>query len=268
MLVLREDRSVQTAARHFIHNVNGALKRADSEVAIQRAAIGDDRNLAEAYPDKLFTQYESDVDRVNESVERFLESDVSMRAVILEISSQANTALISIETKVSQHKGVNAIMDRKIDEQLLELFERVTDIAGFVEASRNAKTEKVQELLESPSPSRLTGLLDVEFTQKSAADAVSRRVYEHFMDIAEAGDGDAEGVSLDDEIFAETEVVVNDVVTEPCKSNARDMFRDNVSLKELTGTVIPKVSDEIVAKVASKSLKLVEDQLDDVGVGV
>lgn len=261
MLILREDHSIQTAARHFIHHVNGALKSADSAVAIARAEQGDGALLQEAYPDKLFSQYENETDRVNEAVERFLESDVSMRAVILEVSSQFNSSLIAIEVKVAQHKGVNAVMDRVIDEKLIELFEKATDMAGFIEASRDAKTAKVQSLLDNPSPTTMTKLLDIEFTQKSATDAISRTIYNRYVDLVEAGDGDADSVSWEDEIVQETEVVITDVVYEPALNNAKSMFRQNASLKELTNTVIPKVSNEIVDKVSTKVLKVVEDQM-------
>lgn len=261
MLILREDHSIQTAARHFIHHINGALKSADSAVAIARAEQGDSELLREAYPDKLFSQYENETDRVNEVVERFMESGVSMHAVVLEVSSQFNASLIAIEVKVAQHKGVNSVIDRVIEEKLIELFEKATDIAGFIDASRDAKTGKVQLLLDNPSPTTLTKLLGIDFTQKSATDAISRTIYNRYVDLVEAGDGDADSVSWEDEIFQETEGFITDVVYEPALNNAKSMFRQNESLKELTNTVIPKVSNDIIDKVSAKVLEVVEDQM-------
>lgn len=251
-LILKNDDAFRVASRHFIHTLNSQLESADRQLDTLRdeaTADADPAELEKAYPPGLFSQYSGNLDAVEEEAARIAEAGESYRVMALEVQAQITQALLKIEQDVAEHRGTSPIMDRGIDMLLTELF-ALLDVPTFIKSSIDRRTQRCQELLESPSPSRFTSLVGVDFTQKAGiAEAVANLTPR----VAEAEeDGVAGEMNWEEIVETEVSEVLWNTLFEEATQRIKDGYVDNEARAQVLTTVMEKVNSTLLVKMAPK----------------
>ena len=140
-------------------------------------------------------------------------------------------------------------MDKAIDDSLMELF-ALLDVPTFIKSSIDRRSERVQELLESPSPSKFASLVGVDFTQKATTerivDSLSPRVAE-----AEE-DGSIQEMNWEGIIEDETAEFLWQDLFEEAGERIKAGYVDNEARAQVMTTVMDKVQDTLMGKMCPK----------------
>lgn len=175
MLVLREADSYKIATRHYVHVLTARLDAADKAVDeekknIEAQGISSRDKLDEWYPAKLFANSAPSLERVSEHTDEIIAGAESPRQIALAVQREVSDALINVERDIVPSLGSNKQIDMVIEENLLELFS-LSSAAQFVEKSRDARTERVQQLLDPGiNFSTFKSMLRLDITLKSMTD--------------------------------------------------------------------------------------------------
>ena len=175
MLVLREADSYKIATRHYVHVLTARLDAADKAVDeekknIEAQGISSRDKLDEWYPAKLFANSAPSLERVSEHTDEIIACAESPRQIALAVQREVSDALINVERDIVPSLGSNKQIDMVIEENLLELFS-LSSAAQFVEKSRDARTERVQQLLDPGiNFSTFKSMLRLDITLKSMTD--------------------------------------------------------------------------------------------------
>lgn len=251
-LIVKDDDGFRVATRHYIHALNDQLAKADKEIAVARDEASEHvsmERLEVAYPVDMFSKYSGDLDVIDEVAERVATEGESHRVMALQVQEQITRAFIQIEQRVAEHKGTSKLVDNRIDMVMGNLFV-MTSASTFVEKSMERRNERVQELLNSPSPSRFVQIVGVDFTQKQAVENVfkplSELLYEH------ASSELIEEVKWHDEVERRVEDELWESLFEEAKERIERGFVDNEARKKVLEVVMPDVEATLMEKVSNK----------------
>ena len=256
MLIYKGEAEHRQSARHLIHTLNSKLVASDKSLAqAKELAITEDganlNTLNRAYPEGLFSGQKAALDRIDSQVDGLFQRSTSLRKCVLELQKIVTDALLSIETHVVDYQGASARVDRDIDESMMLLMGSVHNVQEFMSHSAENRIEGVQEILDSPSPSKLMSRLSVDVTQKQLAEEAARQV----TDQVER----AERPLTEHDIENITEQVVEDIcvdVSEEATENAKMLFEANEDravlighTRDLADKLFPKVYEKTAAHV-------------------
>lgn len=266
MLILKQANAFHIAARHYTQLASSHLDKADSELSrlkSQQPQFMQSR-LDDAYPDKLFTKNSMNLERIEAIVEEYSgEEGATPRSIAHKAQQEVSTFFLDLESKVKQNEGVNTAIDRAIDEQLMQLMQECGSVTGFMLKSQDSRSERLQRLLDSPSPSAIATDLRIDFVQKDAADEILRELAKKVRAAAEeaefSGDFDEEPVSESDVENAVSEYVYENFYNEAI-SRAQSTFEQQGSYKQLTETIIPQVTTKVIDKLHRK----VQHEVDEI----
>lgn len=182
MLELKNNSAMRTASRHYIHMLNAKLDVADRELSKAKSKVtsASREKLDEWYPPKLFSDNKQELERIDDSIESIIAAGESTRQVALILQKQATEALIKVESKIATVQGSNLDIDEVIDQLLMGLFS-MSSAAVFVDKSIDARTDRVQDLLEKQSFSNFNRLLGMRVTQKSLIEAAANSALDEVM---------------------------------------------------------------------------------------
>lgn len=251
-LVLKSDDAFRVASRHYIHTLNSQLLKADGrlETVREEAALEVDQDtLEQAYPHDLFSQYGGDLDAIEEEAARIAEAGESYRVMALEVQAQFTQALMKLEAEVTERRGTSAIMDSEIDVLLTELY-ALLDVPTFIRSSIDRRSLRCQELLESPSPSRFTSLVGVDFTQKAGMARAIDRVEPRVAEAEE--EGMAHEMNWEEIVEHEVSEMLWEDLFEEATERIKDAFVENEARTQVLTSVMEKVNDTLLDKLCPK----------------
>lgn len=269
MLELKNNSAMRTASRHYIHMLNAKLDVADRELdeAKNKVTSASRDKLDEWYPPKLFGDNKQELERIDDSIESIIAAGESTRQVALILQKQATDALIKVESKIATVQGSNLDIDEVIDRLLMGLFS-MSSAAVFVDKSIDARTDRVQDLLEKQSFSNFNRLLGMHLTQKNLIESAANRALDEVMLDYVAH---AEALELEDEQAPEfgdwcddnnsialtsVQVAVDDILArdfyEPAEAMIIDAFVDN-SDRNVVIDRLDETMRDITDKIINKS---------------
>lgn len=251
-LIVKNDDGFRVATRHYVHALNDQLEKADKEIAAAREEASEHVSLERlevAYPVDMFSRYSGDLNVIDEVAERVTTEGTSYRVMALEVQEQITRAFIQIEQRVAEHKGTAKLVDDRIDAVMGNLFV-MTSASTFVEKSVERRNERVQELLNSPSPSRFAQIVGVDFTQRQAVENVLRPLSDLLDEYANSGG--VEEVRWHDEVDRRVEDELWESLFEEAKERIERGFVDNEARKQVLEVVMPEVEATLMEKVSGK----------------
>lgn len=269
MLELKNDSAMRTASRHYVHMLNAKFDVADRELESAKGHVtsAPRDKLDEWYPPNLFGANKQALERIDDAIESIIATGESTRQVALLLQKQVTSALIELEGKIATVQGSNLDIDEVIDDLLMGLFS-MSSAAVFVEKSINARTHRVQDLLNKQSFSSFTHLLGMHVTQKRLAESAANialdemmRDYTDYIESVEA-EGDrvpdfdewCDGVG---EISNEAvQIAVSDILVrdfyEPAEALIIDSFVDNAD-RSVVISRMDEVMRDATEKIVNKS---------------
>lgn len=269
MLELKNDSAMRTASRHYVHMLNAKFDVADRELESAKGHVtsASRDKLDEWYPPNLFGANKQALERLDDSIESIIATGESTRQVALLLQKQVTSALIELEGKIATVQGSNLDIDEVIDDLLMGLFS-MSSAAVFVEKSINARTHRVQDLLNKQSFSSFTHLLGMHVTQKRLAESAANialdemmRDYTDYIESVEAeGDRVPDFVEWCDgvgEISNEAvQIAVSDILVrdfyEPAEALIIDSFVDNAD-RSVVISRMDEVMRDVTEKIVNKS---------------
>lgn len=251
-LILKTDDAFRVASRHFIHTMNSHLDRADKEMETLREEASEEvdrATLEKAYPVDLFSRNAGNLDAVEEHAARIAENGESYRAMALEMQAEVTRVLLQIEADIAEHKGLSQIVDHGVDILLTEMF-ALLDVPTFLNSSIQRRSDRVQALLDSPTPSKFASLVGVDFTQKAAVTHAVETLQPKITEAEE--DGSIAEMNWESEVDATVEQVLNDDLMEEAEQRIKDAFVDNEARTQVLTVVMDKVGGTLMDKVCPK----------------
>ena len=257
-LILKRDNSVEVAIRHYAHTVRGQLHTFDEIVSNQKQALSDEfplDALDDMYPSDMFERHANVMaSRIGDAY-LYARNESTGRELALYVQHLATMELIRIETDVTSRQGQIEEIDEIIEDCLNQMM-ALASVSAFIDKSRDARSERVQELLEAPSPSRACGLMKVDLVQsaivKEVVDSIEQKA---LAELDEEGEKELTASQVEKYLDMSLDMLDDILLTDfkdVAKTNCLEMFEPNDARDFVINKQIPSIDGKLYSTMSTK----------------
>ena len=240
--------------------------------------------LLSLFPDDILSVYMQDVARINMMLSRSLSGDVeSVTGALLQVQGYTTQMLVNIEADTHEAIQYGRAPGRALFAVVMKLV-ALTSTVAFMQKSMESRAEQAEELLNSPSPSKVAGTLRVTFTQKAfvarTINELSGSIERECLDVCDRADAMVEEgedylealkwikPQVMMTLMQKAEALLDDDVTEsfvePCKQRAISLFTNNSGRAAFIDYIGSQLKESLIERMSRQVENKLEELVNNV----